>query len=234
MVRSASPGGPSIAVLLVDRSESTHELILRLFEEQDRHQFELEWCADPDAAAEIIREQRHQVYLVAHRLGEGQGLDLLRPLWLAGQRPAVVMLADSASEDVDLGDAALEVADVVIKSELDAFSLARKISHALARHRAINELSSREQRYQLAARAASDAIWDWDMEADRIYLSHGWYSILGREGRRATATRPTGSSSSTRTICCACAPRSTPISPGRRRVSRASTGCSAATAAGGG
>jgi|GEM_PF-1936103 len=37
-----------------------------------------------------------------------------------------------------------------------------------------------EGRYALAVRAGDDGIWDWDLVADRIYLSPRWHTILGQ------------------------------------------------------
>ncbi len=44
-------------------------------------------------------------------------------------------------------------------------------------------VESRE-RYALAARAANDALWDWDILEDRLYLSERWFLMLGLEPDR--------------------------------------------------
>lgn len=40
-----------------------------------------------------------------------------------------------------------------------------------------------EQRYALALRGASDGLWEWDIEADRLLGSPRWQHLLGRPGR---------------------------------------------------
>ncbi|MEX2218977.1 MAG: EAL domain-containing protein [Phycisphaerales bacterium] len=40
-------------------------------------------------------------------------------------------------------------------------------------------LEASEQRYALAARGANDALWDWDLDTDRIYYSERWAALLG-------------------------------------------------------
>jgi hypothetical protein len=51
------------------------------------------------------------------------------------------------------------------------------------------DLAHREERYRLAAEAAQDALWDWDLLTDRIVWSERTDGKLGyhRSGRSASA-----------------------------------------------
>ena len=49
----------------------------------------------------------------------------------------------------------------------------------IARRREVERaLVASEERYALAARATHDALWDWDLVADRVYYSERWYRQL--------------------------------------------------------
>jgi diguanylate cyclase (GGDEF)-like protein/PAS domain S-box-containing protein len=50
-----------------------------------------------------------------------------------------------------------------------------------ARKLAEQDLRASEERYALAARAASDGLWDWDLRSQDIYYSPRWKSMLGYE-----------------------------------------------------
>jgi diguanylate cyclase (GGDEF)-like protein/PAS domain S-box-containing protein len=47
--------------------------------------------------------------------------------------------------------------------------------------RTLDQLRVSEERWQLALRAAGDALWDWDLRTDRIFRSPRWRDMLGYE-----------------------------------------------------
>lgn len=53
------------------------------------------------------------------------------------------------------------------------------IEIALYKHSMEKKLRESEERYALAARAANDGIWDWDLVSGNIYFSPRWKTLLG-------------------------------------------------------
>ncbi|HTA64733.1 MAG TPA: EAL domain-containing protein, partial [Xanthomonadaceae bacterium] len=53
----------------------------------------------------------------------------------------------------------------------------------------VTERERTEQRFQLVARATSDAIWDWDPQADTTWRSDNAYSLFGYERDEIGSTR---------------------------------------------
>ena len=67
----------------------------------------------------------------------------------------------------------VELADGVL---LTAF-----IHDVSGRRQAEEALRKSEERYALAAKAANDGLWDWDLESDTIYFGLRWKTMLGFE-----------------------------------------------------
>ena len=56
------------------------------------------------------------------------------------------------------------------------------------RERIENSLRESEERYDLAVSGTNDAIWDWDIQQQQIYLSPVWQTILGYQPKAIPVT----------------------------------------------
>ena len=169
----------SIAVLLVEDDEDDYIITSQMLTGQDRARFAVDWCSEYQEGLAKIAERSHDVYLIDYRLGERTGLELVREGFKFRPHAPVIILTGHSDYEIDLAANALGVTDYLLKQELDPRALERSIRYAISHQRALNELAESEERYALAVRAASDGIWDWDLESDRIYFSPRWHAILG-------------------------------------------------------
>jgi diguanylate cyclase (GGDEF)-like protein/PAS domain S-box-containing protein len=169
----------AVRILLVEDDEDDYLITRELLAGQDRMRFAVDWSAEFEAGLLAIREQRHDVYLIDYRLGEHTGLDLVRQGFSSRPRAPVIILTSQSDYEIDLEATALGVTDFLVKHELDSTGLERSIRYAISHHSALDSLARSEERYALAARAASDGIWDWDLTSNLIYFSPRWHAILG-------------------------------------------------------
>jgi diguanylate cyclase (GGDEF)-like protein/PAS domain S-box-containing protein len=172
-------GSEPVKVLLVEDDEEDYLITRDMLAGQDRVRFRVEWCADYDAALALIREQRHDVYLIDFRLGRRTGFELVREAFASRPRAPVLILTGQSDYEIDLEATALGVTDYLLKQELNPQSLERSIRYAVSHQQALEDLKRSEERYALAVRAANDGLWDWDLSTGRIYLSPRWHAMLG-------------------------------------------------------
>jgi diguanylate cyclase (GGDEF)-like protein/PAS domain S-box-containing protein len=168
-----------IAVLLVEDDEDDYVITRDMLAQQERARFVLDWCSTYEDALNMIREGRHDVYLIDYRLGDRTGLELLSDGLATQPHAPVIVLTGQNNYEIDLAATALGVTDYLVKQELDGDGLERSIRYAISHQQALDELAQSRERYALAMRAANDGIWDWDLETDRIYFSPRWHAILG-------------------------------------------------------
>ena len=168
-----------VRVLIVEDDEDDFVVARDLLAEQRHTPCEVEWASSSEEALRLIGEDRHDVYLVDHRLGVSTGLELVREAFGDQTLAPVIMLTGFDDHQVDLEAATLGVTDFLLKSQLDGAVLERSIRYAVRHHAVLSELRETQDRYALAVRGANDGIWDWDLVADTIYYGPRWKQMLG-------------------------------------------------------
>jgi two-component sensor histidine kinase/CheY-like chemotaxis protein len=143
-----------VRVLLVEDDADDYTLTRDMLSESDGKRFHLDWVATYDAALEQIRRQEHDVYLLDYRLGERNGLELLREAVRLGARAPMILITGQDDRTVDMEAMRAGAADYVIKEHLDAPLLERSIRYAIEHKRTEEELERRvQQRTAELARA---------------------------------------------------------------------------------
>jgi diguanylate cyclase (GGDEF)-like protein/PAS domain S-box-containing protein len=182
-----------LRLLLVEDDEDDYVLTRELLSDAKRTTFELEWIASYDEALTTLTangaNSTYDVCLIDYRLGEHDGLELLRHARDRGVTTPMILLTGQGAGDIDLIAMRAGAADYLVKGAIDAPLLERSIRYALEQSRTLRALSESEERYALSARGANDGLWVWDLAADDVYYSPRWKSMLGHE-EAAIGTAP--------------------------------------------
>ncbi|MES1023839.1 response regulator [Gloeocapsa sp. BRSZ] len=164
-----------IRVLLVDDDEDDYILTRDWFLDQGNN-FKLEWVTSYNAALAAIAQNRHDVYLLDYRLGDRNGLELLRAAMKAGCTAPMILLTGQGDHEIDVEAMKAGAADYLEKSQITAYALERSIRYALERKR--TEQKIREQAALLdvatdaiSVQALDSTILFWNKGAERLY---GW------------------------------------------------------------
>ena len=168
-----------IRVLLIEDDEDDYVLTRDLLSDSRRTRFLLDWVSSFEDALGAIADGQHDVYLVDYRLGEHDGLEVLREARVAGCLRPIILLTGQGDGEVDIAAMKAGAADYLVKGQIDSQILERSIRYSLEHNRTLEALRESEERYALSARGANDGLWVWDLGAGTAYYSDRWKEMLG-------------------------------------------------------
>ena len=169
----------SIRVLLIDDDEEDYVITRNMFAEIEAQDFQLEWERSYAAAVETIKAGRHDIYLTDYRLGEHNGLDLVRLVVASGYKGLAIMLTGQGGRPVDIEATMAGAADYLAKDSVTSVLLERSIRHALERKQAAEALQLSEERYRDIVENAHDFIYSHDLWGNYTSINKAGEQITG-------------------------------------------------------
>jgi PAS domain S-box-containing protein len=158
----------TIRVLLIENDEDDYRLTRELFSEF-KNGIELQWVATAEEGLKASSRQEHDVILIAHRLGEHNGLELIHEIQKFGRETPVILLTADNDQAVELAAMEAGAAYCLIKNETRATLLERLLQFIIERKPVNAELRDARSQLEAALDAGAISIWNYDILNDRIF-----------------------------------------------------------------
>jgi len=154
-----------IKVLLIDDDEDNYLLTRKLLSEVKAAKYALDWASSYETGLQVVGRGEHQVCLVDYRLGEHNGVQLIREAREARVNTPMILLTGHGNRNVDVEAMLAGATDYMVKDQSPSALLERTIRYAIELN---NERSRAEA--DLAAYAHKQAIV---AEIGRLALTGG-------------------------------------------------------------
>jgi PAS domain S-box-containing protein len=160
----------TVRVLMIDDDSSTFDLTRELFNERYPGRFAFEWAGSFEDGLAVIRECRHDVYLVDHRIGGQRGVELVAAAAAKCQAP---MIVTSEQENHDLDVAALRAgaADYLVRDVRDVAHLEHAIRYALQQNELWTALGHERDLLRALMENLPDSIYFKDADSRFLRVS---------------------------------------------------------------
>jgi diguanylate cyclase (GGDEF)-like protein/PAS domain S-box-containing protein len=129
-------------------------------------------------AIEYARETRPNLILMDIKIrGTQDGIETAAQIRQTQDIPVIYVTA--FADEATLKRARLTEAFGYLIKPFEDRELRSAIEIAIYKHQMEKKLRESEERYALAARAANDGIWDWNLTSGDVYYSPRWKALLG-------------------------------------------------------
>ncbi len=124
-----------IRILLVEDDEDDYFLTRDLLTEMEEGGYSLDRAQSYEAGLEVIRQERHDIYLLDYRLNARTGVELMREALAQGRQAPMILLTGQGERQLDVEAMKAGAVDFLTKGRIDPPLLERSIRYAIERHR---------------------------------------------------------------------------------------------------
>ena len=131
-----------LRVFLADDDQDDYVLTREMLRDIQGYRVELDWSPFYKDALAAVERNQHDLYLFDYRLGESDGLELLREALSKGCKAPIVLLTGHEDWEIDVQAMKAGAADYLVKGNLNTKLLERSVRYTLERKQAAEKLKA--------------------------------------------------------------------------------------------
>ncbi len=148
--------------MIIDDDEEDYMLMIDYISELGAEEYSYEWASNFDMGSKLMKEARHDIYLIDHWLGAGTGLDLIRDATLNGCRNPKILLTGVGNLELDMQAIKAGAYDYLPKTLLSTEMLERTLRHSIERFEQSILFENQQARFKNLFEQSIDPIYVTD------------------------------------------------------------------------
>lgn len=149
-------------ILIVDDDEEDYLLITDFIAELGADQYIFEWAPNFKTGSEVIKQARHDIYLIDHFLGAGTGIDLIIEATNNGCKTPKILLTGVGNLEIDMLAIKAGAYDYLPKTLLSTEMLERTLRHSIERYEQSILFENQQTRFKTLFEQSIDPIFITD------------------------------------------------------------------------
>jgi len=154
-------------ILVVDDDEEDYLLISDFLSEFGEDEYHHEWAPSYSKGLEIMKEERHDLYLIDNFLGAGTGIELISIASQMGCKTPKILLTGVGNREIDMQAIKAGAYDYLPKTMLSSEMLERTLRHSIERYEQSMLLENEQSRFKTL----------FDQSIDPIYITDESWNI---------------------------------------------------------
>lgn len=138
----------SLRVLIIDDDEDDYVIMSHHLSKINTQDYEVFWCNDFDLAEEEILKDEHDIYLIDHFLGRGEGVEIIEKVRSRDMLKPLILLTGAGNIQVDEKAMAKGASDFIVKKEIRVDTLERSMRYAMERYHQQMYIRAQEKKYR--------------------------------------------------------------------------------------
>lgn len=138
----------SVKVLIIEDDEDDFVILKHYLTKIKTEIYEVFWCNDFDEAELEILKDEHDIYLIDHFLGKGEGIEIIERIRERNILKPLILLTGAGDYSVDEKAMEKGASDFIVKKEIRSDTLERSLRYAVERYNQQLYIRGQEKKYR--------------------------------------------------------------------------------------
>ncbi len=138
----------SLSVLIIEDDEDDYIIMSHYLSRITTVEYVVNWCNDFDDALQEILKDEHDIYLIDHFLGKGEGVEIIQQVREYNVMKPLILLTGAGNINVDEKAMEMGASDFIVKKEVRVDTLERSLRYAMERYHQQRQIKEQEKKYR--------------------------------------------------------------------------------------